>query len=369
MCEPRAAVAWLEYRRPSGNAVENVPLDESPFIVGRSETASLPVDSTRVSREHAVLERRDEAWRIRDLKSTNGTYVNGERIEEVSLHDGDAVKIADIELVFRVNQQAWPAGATQVMTECDPPRDREDHVGWTRALRRMREAMLRGGFPNHYQPVYRLDSRALFGYEALSEADDSDQLGHIEKQIFVTECLLAERLRQVQRITAVEEMAAMDAHLQLLMKLAPVEVGARRVIDSLEVLRDQAGERPLVMEIPVTAVCDTPNFRSFLTALRNARMGVAYDGFAGRGSHAALQPELAPDYVRLASSVTRGVEQSSDRRRQIQAIVRTCQELGCQVMVQSLSHAPALSACRDLGCTLGSGDFFTQGGGTDTTKR
>jgi pSer/pThr/pTyr-binding forkhead associated (FHA) protein len=55
-----------------------------------------------VSRAHARLERRGEAWVVIDLGSTNYTRVNGNRIGEAELQDGDEVRFGRARCVFRV---------------------------------------------------------------------------------------------------------------------------------------------------------------------------------------------------------------------------------------------------------------------------
>ncbi len=70
-------------------------------VVGRGAEADLQIPDTGVSRRHAefcVLRDRVE---LHDLGSTNGTRVNGQRVEAVTLADGDIVTIASSELVFR----------------------------------------------------------------------------------------------------------------------------------------------------------------------------------------------------------------------------------------------------------------------------
>ena len=91
---------FLEYLdQTTGHSMKSM-IDEFPFIIGRNATCNLPVDSGRVSREHAEIVRHGTGYLIRDLHSTNGTSVNGEEIGEHVLVDGDTVSIADFEFDF-----------------------------------------------------------------------------------------------------------------------------------------------------------------------------------------------------------------------------------------------------------------------------
>ena len=70
---------------------------ERDMLVGRHQDAEILLQSTDISRKHAaLLFRNDHIW-VKDLNSTNGTFVNGERVEqeqEIELHDGDMLQFA-----------------------------------------------------------------------------------------------------------------------------------------------------------------------------------------------------------------------------------------------------------------------------------
>ena len=69
--------------------------------VGRSPDSGVFLDDVTVSRAHAVLERREnDAWFVRDVGSLNGTYVNGEQVDETTLATGDEVQIGRFKLTF-----------------------------------------------------------------------------------------------------------------------------------------------------------------------------------------------------------------------------------------------------------------------------
>jgi len=68
-------------------------LDKPEIIIGRSSKSDIQVDQESVSRSHAKLIQADKHLLLRDLGSTNGTYLNDEPIEEQRLRDGDLIKI------------------------------------------------------------------------------------------------------------------------------------------------------------------------------------------------------------------------------------------------------------------------------------
>jgi pSer/pThr/pTyr-binding forkhead associated (FHA) protein len=68
--------------------------------VGRATGADFIVDAALVSRVHCRLTALpDGQLEVRDLESTNGTFVNGERVEQAHLTDGDRLQVGRLELV------------------------------------------------------------------------------------------------------------------------------------------------------------------------------------------------------------------------------------------------------------------------------
>jgi pSer/pThr/pTyr-binding forkhead associated (FHA) protein len=68
--------------------------------IGRSTGADFILDAALVSRVHCqLLALGDGALEVRDLESTNGTYVNGNRVERARLSPGDRVQVGRVELV------------------------------------------------------------------------------------------------------------------------------------------------------------------------------------------------------------------------------------------------------------------------------
>jgi pSer/pThr/pTyr-binding forkhead associated (FHA) protein len=88
-----SAPARLIWERPDGSKVEFL-LTGTVMLVGRDDEADIRVNEPLVSRAHARIERRGEAYFVQDLGSTNLTRVNGEVVAERALQDGDELRFA-----------------------------------------------------------------------------------------------------------------------------------------------------------------------------------------------------------------------------------------------------------------------------------
>jgi pSer/pThr/pTyr-binding forkhead associated (FHA) protein len=82
---------------------KNVPIAEQ-ITIGRDAHNTISIDDSMVSRDHALVQRIKEAFFIKDLDSTNGTYVNGNQIPKekyFKLNRGDVVKIGRTEIIIQ----------------------------------------------------------------------------------------------------------------------------------------------------------------------------------------------------------------------------------------------------------------------------
>jgi hypothetical protein len=90
----RLQAAWQEPRLPR---LTLPTVNDGKFTIGRAEASNLVLSSLTVSRHHAELCRQDDEWFLVDLGSTNGTYLNGWRINgTVAVRPGDEVTFGDV---------------------------------------------------------------------------------------------------------------------------------------------------------------------------------------------------------------------------------------------------------------------------------
>ena len=79
-------------------------LDTDVVTAGRHPDSEIFLDDVTVSRRHAEFRRTPEGFRVCDVGSLNGTYVNRDRIDELVLSGGDEVQIGKYRLVFFASQ-------------------------------------------------------------------------------------------------------------------------------------------------------------------------------------------------------------------------------------------------------------------------
>jgi pSer/pThr/pTyr-binding forkhead associated (FHA) protein len=87
---PEGASAPFAFRIPPGRIK----------TIGRAAGADFIVDATRVSRLHCRISAGAAELQVEDLDSTNGTYVNGARVDRAALRTGDTLGVGEVEFVI-----------------------------------------------------------------------------------------------------------------------------------------------------------------------------------------------------------------------------------------------------------------------------
>lgn len=91
---------------PHSPSRRDIPLPRTILSIGRDPSNDLVLPDAMVSRRHALIECRGSQFFLRDCNSSNGSLVNGDRVTERSLRDGDLVAIGSARLLFREEAEA-----------------------------------------------------------------------------------------------------------------------------------------------------------------------------------------------------------------------------------------------------------------------
>jgi pSer/pThr/pTyr-binding forkhead associated (FHA) protein len=98
VAQPLEAGSYLEVQGPGETLL--VRLERDITRIGRGLAADLRLDENSVSRRHAVLVNDASGARVLDDRSSNGTFVNGRRVEQAALAHGDVVMLGRVVLRY-----------------------------------------------------------------------------------------------------------------------------------------------------------------------------------------------------------------------------------------------------------------------------
>jgi pSer/pThr/pTyr-binding forkhead associated (FHA) protein len=99
-----------------GQGSRSIDLTADSFTIGRKPDNDLPIEDHTVSSRHAKIVRVQSVYFLEDLKSTNGTAVNGKPVERAQLHDADVITIGQHRIIFQDNA---PSAVTCVPASSD----------------------------------------------------------------------------------------------------------------------------------------------------------------------------------------------------------------------------------------------------------
>jgi len=92
-----------------------IPVPVAQFLIGREESCQLRPASPAVSKRHCAIQVRSDKVYVRDIGSTNGTFINDQQItQEVEVQHGDRLKIGPLEFVIQIEKSATAKPAAKL---------------------------------------------------------------------------------------------------------------------------------------------------------------------------------------------------------------------------------------------------------------
>lgn len=79
---------------------QTIVLNRARMTIGRAEGSDLLLDTPLASRLHALLSVREDGVYVSDLDSSNGTYLNGRKIDKAQLHHRDVIRVGDCDIRY-----------------------------------------------------------------------------------------------------------------------------------------------------------------------------------------------------------------------------------------------------------------------------
>lgn len=332
-----------------------VPLAGFPFRIGRSRDAELVLASPRVSKRHAEIVLNGRGYVVRDLGSRNGTFVNGERVdEERHIAVGDVVHVAHRELRLVLAEPGEHAVDDSTLAGAAVEGGAESFRG-TRDLYRIIQGRQVSAV---FQSIVTLDGGDVIGFEALGRTTLADirwdattlfRIAHERER--------ADELSRLMRAVALTETSLLPSRgSRVFMNVHPDEMLRGDLLGELERAAEALGEeRSLVAEIHEAAIAEPAQMRKLRVELKARGIELAYDDFGAGRSRLMELAEVPPDFLKLDMGLIRGIDESPGRQELVAALVKVMNDTGIRVIAEGIETRGEHLTCRQLGCELGQG--------------
>ena len=344
-------VSWLLTGQfADDEPIRHIRIDESPFAIGRQDDAALSIPSPTVSRRHAELHFDGNALNLIDVGSTNGTFVNGIRVQvPCRVNHGDLLQFGHV--VFRITKQQKES-VQQTMAE--------DSCDRALALIQFDQLLTQRAVVPHYQPIVNMDNQRTFGYEVLGR---SRLFGLKEPRSMFDAAKVLNMEGELSRVMREEGVRCgmiLPGEHMLFVNTHPAEMDDVDLLElSLHELREVAPDRPLVLEIHESSVTISEQMKKLRQALKEIHVGLAYDDFGAGQARLVELVEVPPDYLKFDMKLVQGLENASlERLKLLTSLVRMVRGLGIEPLAEGIETEADHSICRQIGFTCGQGFFY-----------
>jgi pSer/pThr/pTyr-binding forkhead associated (FHA) protein len=300
---------YLEAGDDPSSPEEQFALDSLPCIVGRGSDCGLQLDFDRISRKHARFEKTDQGLLLSDLDSTNGTFVNHERISAPTLiNPGDILHFADHAFCLQLRESSGntlhfhPQEARQKASETI--------IGFTAAptgfpvqAPEFFELLNDEQITGTKQPI-KTAGGTLYGH-SLRARSTHPKLAADSTTLFRLAEDLGEEIRLAQMVRKICIDQASNSNLQtmLFVDTHPIELEEPDdLLDEFSGLASRYRHLALVCELPVDALTNL----EFLQTMRKKFNGMEIEICARSNQPDNSLGQLASlvDYVRLSAALS-----------------------------------------------------------------
>ena len=346
-----------------------MPIDKLPFTIGRHEGSSLTLSSQKISRHHAVINEVGGILRVRDLGSTNGTFVNRQPLRgehnDVALQAGDILHFGG--MAFRLLREQDGAdegpdansvsGMTIMLDDAEPLLST-----FSNQAKEFRQLLATGAVSPRFQPILRLPEGASIGHELLGRGafpglpENPLELFAIAEQLG-----LEVALSQLFRRVGVAESKRLDERGMLFINMHPAEIELPRLLAALRELREAEPSAPLALELHEKTVTDAIDMKRLKAALHDMQIRLAYDDFGAGQARLLELIQAPPDYLKFDIGLIREIHLQPPRSRQVvKTPVDIAKDLGIATLAEGVEVAEEAEVCTELGFELAQGYFYAR---------
>jgi len=340
---------WVLCRNGSDNGTgQRVNVKSPSFTIGRHPSSNLCLSDTTVSGRHAEILTINRDLFVRDLSSTNGTLLNGRKLQNLTgLRSGDVLHFGSVMFTL---QSSTDENMSSTVT-ADVSADALAQVQFDKLLRRP-------ALRPYFQPILRLSDNARVGFEVLSRSyllglETPDKMFRVAATRNVEA-----QLSQICRTEGLRIGECLgNTHFYL--NTHPVELIGTELFTSLEQLRDDFPDTQIVLEVHEGAVASSTVLKKVRQVTQELNMGLAYDDFGAGHSRLTELFEVPPDVLKFDVKFVHGLPYSPPQHRAtISSLIRIVRDLNVVPLAEGVETADEADVCRELGFELAQGYLF-----------
>jgi EAL domain-containing protein (putative c-di-GMP-specific phosphodiesterase class I) len=344
-----ASVWFFAGMLDDSDIVRHVPIHSMPFRIGRRSDLQLALPCNCVSKEHAEIFERDGQMWVRDLGSTNGTYVNGNRVAcDTRIQVGDLVQFAT--MVFRVGCEEQRNDSFTI---------EEDACDRALAMIQFDRLINDGGVVPFFQPIVEMETKTTIGYEVLGRSRLFGLRTPAEMFSAASQLNLEAELSRVFRRRGVEEAHRLGEEMNLFVNTHPVELAEAGLNESLVALRTSCPQQRITLEIHEAAIADMKFIQELRRVLRDLDMKLAFDDFGAGQARLVELGEVLPDFIKFDMSLVNDIHNGPRERQQVvETLVKMVNNLGVTSLAEGVESEESHVVLRQMGVRLGQGYLY-----------
>ena len=354
-------LSWFLEGATTGSNSLLIAIDTWPFHIGRESHCELPVAAKDISRRHARIDHcADSGLQVTDLGSTNGTFVNRERLDKnacVRLKDGDILHFGTSE--FRLKSQpqspspsALHAADMNHTVMFDPDRVLPEHFAMQE--REFLDMLQYKLLTVALQPIVAFGSRHTMAYEVLGRGKHP-ALSQAPIRLLGLAALLGKEveLSQAFRLAAAHAVAQMSGPVRLFMNIHPLEMFTEDLYASLMMICSIAPNMELVIEVHETAVAEVDKMKTMAQRLKQMGIEFAYDDFGAGQSRLNELAEVPPHVVKFDMSLIRDIDTATPKKQHMVAqLVQLVRSIGSVALAEGVETEAEAAFCHSIGFQL-----------------
>jgi len=313
-----------------------VTIEHVPFIIGREDDCSLKLIDKWISRRHSEIRVSGNHIWIRDLGSTNGTFVNNKKIEQPELlKPEDIISIGTFKFCLKQNE----FGATHIANETCSMEIADDANRFSACGPRLRALIQSRDVMTYFQPILRFPDMVVVAYEVLGRVADDELPSDMAKLFEIAEWLgCASELSSLFREVGLQTGKDLPGSPLLFVNTTPLEIfHTEDFLVSLEKLHEIVPSNRIVVELNEKAVAVTSDMINIHHTLKKLNMGLAFDDFGAGQTRLAELAKAPPDYLKFDISLIRQIHLAPKQlHKMVSTFVKATQELGIAAIAEGI---------------------------------